>query len=91
MDEEAPDTTCSVKWSARKQATEFIKSVTAGVVDFTMGRHILARPEIRINRLTECYEPCEHYDVETERCRVCNCKVKSKTAVLKQRCPKGKW
>jgi hypothetical protein len=91
MDETTSESTDGIEWSGRKKATEFIKSLSQGAIDIVRGKPILARPELRIERLAQCWEPCEYYQEEEDRCGVCSCKVNAKTAALRQSCPVGKW
>jgi hypothetical protein len=97
MDEEAPKSTDGIKWSGRQKALDFVGTLANIVVDATTGKRIRCDNDTRIERLSQCWEPCEYYmppedgPEEDGRCGVCSCKVKGLTALCRKRCPVGKW
>ena len=66
---------------------EMKKAVSAGV----SGQQVLRTEEDADKILHEICQNCEHFDLQTLRCRVCGCFLKFKTRLLTSHCPVNKW
>jgi len=49
------------------------------------------RSEEEINNIMKICESCELYNLESQSCLKCGCKLKTKISWAEQKCPIGKW
>ncbi len=54
------------------------------------GYRILASELDYRQRIHTC-RACEHFDPDSEQCRICGCFAEAKTRLAVEQCPKGKW
>lgn len=70
----------------------FSQSAGRVVQQYLKRQPVFLPTAVKEARLRECHSrAAECFNEATGRCRVCNCFVLAKTALVTEKCPKGYW